>query len=150
MNDVVVAKEWKENFRMGKNNFFKLCDELHPFLEKSTSTRHSISVEKQVVVTLYYLADEGRLRKVANAFGIGCSTVSTIIRNVSYVLAVYMGPRYIRLPTSEEELMDKVENFHSQYGIPQCIGATDGTHIDIKAPSLSPADYINKEKPIFS
>lgn len=34
MNDVVVAKEWKENFRMGKNNFFKLCDELRPFLER--------------------------------------------------------------------------------------------------------------------
>ena len=80
LNDVVVAKEWKENFRMGKNNFFKLCDELNPFLEKkSTSMRHSISVEKQVTVTLYYLADEGRLRKGANAFGIGRSTVSTTV-----------------------------------------------------------------------
>ena len=83
MNDVVVAKEWKENFRMGKNNFFKLCDELRPFLEKkSTSMRHSISVEKQVAVTLYYLADEGRLRKAANAFGISHSTASTIIRKL--------------------------------------------------------------------
>ena len=33
INDVVV-EEWKENFRMGKSNFFKLCDELRPFLEK--------------------------------------------------------------------------------------------------------------------
>ena len=41
--------------------------------------------------------------------------------------------------------MDKVENFHSRYGIPQCIGAIDGTHIDIKAPSLSPTDYINRK-----
>ena len=146
MNDVVVAKEWKENFRMGKNNFFKLCDELRPFLEKkSTSMRHPITVEKQVAVTLYYLSDEGRLRKAANAFGIGRSTVSTIIRNVSYVLAVFLGPRYIRLPTSEEEVMEKVENFHSQYGVPQCIGAIDGTHIDIKAPSHNPTDYINRK-----
>jgi hypothetical protein len=120
LNDVVVAKERKENFRMGKYNFFKLCDELRPFLEKkSTSMRHPISVEKQVAVTLYYLSDEGRLRKAANAFGIGRSTVSTIIRNVTYVLAVFLGPRYIKLPTSEEEVMDKVENFHSQYGVPQ-------------------------------
>ena len=52
-----------------------------------------------------------------------------------------MCPRYIRL----EEVMDKVENFHSRYGIPQCIGAIDGTHIDIKAPSLSPTDYINRK-----
>ena len=57
LNDVVVAKEWKENFRMGENNFFKLCDELRPFIEKkSTSMRHSISVEKQVAVTLCYFS----------------------------------------------------------------------------------------------
>ena len=130
MNDVIVAKEWKENFRTGKNNFFKLCDELCPFLEKkSTSMRHLISVEKQVAVKLYNLSDEGRLCKAANAFGIGRFTVSTIIRNVSYALAVFLGPRYIRLPTSEEEVMEKVEDFHSQYGVPQCIGAIDGMHI---------------------
>ena len=51
--------------------------------------RQAISVEKQVAVTLYYLSDEGRLHKSANAFGIGRSTVSTIIRNVTYVIAVF-------------------------------------------------------------
>ena len=30
-----------------------------------------LSVETQVAVTLYYLADEGRMGKVANVFGIG-------------------------------------------------------------------------------
>ena len=67
VNDTVLAKEWKENFRMCKANFFKLCNELRPFLQKkSTTMRQAISVEKQVVVTLYYLSDEGRLRKSAN------------------------------------------------------------------------------------
>ena len=32
-----------------------------------------VLVERRVAVTLYYLADEGRMRKVANAFGIGKS-----------------------------------------------------------------------------
>ena len=67
VNDTVLTKEWKENFRMCKANFFKLCNELRPFLQKkSTTMRQAISVEKQVVVTLYYLSDEGRLRKSAN------------------------------------------------------------------------------------
>ena len=30
--------------------------------------RDSVTVETQVAITLYYLSDEGRLRKVANAF----------------------------------------------------------------------------------
>ena len=41
--------------------------------------------------------------------------------------------------------MDKVENFHSRYGIPQGISAINGTHIDIKATSLSPTDYIKRK-----
>ena len=40
-----------------------------------------LSVEKRVAVTLHYLADEGRMRKVANAFGIGKSTVLKLVRS---------------------------------------------------------------------
>ena len=60
----MLAEEWKENFRMGKD---KLCGELRPFIErKVTNMRLPVSVETQVASTIYYLSDEGRLRKTAN------------------------------------------------------------------------------------
>ena len=60
----VVDEEWKENFRMCKVNFYKLCGELHPFIEKQTTVIHSsVEVERQVALTLYHLIDEGWLRK---------------------------------------------------------------------------------------
>lgn len=63
----MLAEEWKENFRMGKDNFYKLCGELRPFIErKVTNMRLPVSVETQVASTIYYLSDEGRLRKTAN------------------------------------------------------------------------------------
>ena len=34
VDEVVVAEEWKENFRMCKENFLKLCDELRPHIQK--------------------------------------------------------------------------------------------------------------------
>ncbi len=37
--------------------------------------RSPVDVEKQVALTLYYLSDEGRLRKTANAFGLSRSCV---------------------------------------------------------------------------
>ena len=71
MDGVILVEEWKENFRMGKDNFYKLCGELRPFIErKVTNMRLPVSVETQVALTLYYLSDEGRLRKTANAFGL--------------------------------------------------------------------------------
>ena len=47
MDDVVVPEEWKENFRMRKENFLKLCAELRPFIEKQvTNMREPVEVEK--------------------------------------------------------------------------------------------------------
>ena len=117
---IVVPEELRENFRMSKESFVKLCDFVRPFVEKrKTSFRAPISVEKQVAVTLYYLADEGGYRKVANAFGIGRSSVSTIVRNVCYVITTELGQRYIRLPQNEKYVRFAAENlkrdmdFHS-------------------------------------
>uniref|UniRef100_A0A1X7VJZ9 Uncharacterized protein n=1 Tax=Amphimedon queenslandica TaxID=400682 RepID=A0A1X7VJZ9_AMPQE len=37
VNDVVVDKDWKDNFRMRKDNFLRLCDKLCSFLEKNAT-----------------------------------------------------------------------------------------------------------------
>ena len=62
-------------------------------------------------------------------------------------MTVYLGPKYIKLPNTEEEVKEKVENFYRVYmnGVPQCIGAIDGTHVDIKASNHNPIDYINRK-----
>ena len=41
--------------------------------------RKAVDVETQVALALYYLSDEGRLRKTANAFGLGLSTVNELV-----------------------------------------------------------------------
>ena len=84
-NQIVVPEEWHENFRMSRHSFLLLCDELRPFLTKQTTNmRVPLSVEKQVAVTLYYLSDEGRYRKVANSFGISRATVSKVVRRTCF------------------------------------------------------------------
>ena len=51
-----------------------------------------IDVEKQVGITLYYLSDEGQLRKTSNAFGVSRSSVSIIMRRVTQVI-IYINRR---------------------------------------------------------
>ena len=91
--------------------------------------RKPIDVGTQVALTLYYLSDEGRMRKTANAFGLSRAAVSVIVRRVCRAVTTFLGPKYISLPTTEKAVHELVQNFMKQHGIPQCFGAVDGTHM---------------------
>ena len=146
MDDAVVPEEWKENFRMHKEHFLKLFSELQPFIKKQiTNMREPVEVERQVAATLYYLSDEGRLRKTANSFGLSRSSTSIIIHKVTRAIAVHLGPKYITMPLTENTMKDKVTNFFQAFSIPQCWSAIDGTLIEIKQPSANSTDYINRK-----
>ena len=125
---------------------FKLCEELRPFIKRqSTNMRSAVEVPRQVALTLYYLSDEGRLRKTANAFGLSRSCVSITVRHVCHCITLHLGSKYIRLPRTEDEVTDLVTHFFGSHGVPQCLGAIDGTHIPIKQPKSNSTDYINRK-----
>ena len=146
LNNIVVDEEWKENFRMTKNTFMELCEELRGHLQKNdTHLREALDVETQVGITLYYLSDEGRYRKVANAFGVARSTVSLVIRNVTRAISKHLGPKYIQLPMTEAEVEEHASKYLEYHGFPQCIGAIDGTHIEIKQPKDNYTDFLNRK-----
>ena len=128
--EIVIAEEWKENFRMSRDSLYRLADELQSHIQgKATIMWLPVDVETQVACTLYYLSDEGRLRKTANAFGTSRQVVSKIVKKVCRGITLHLGPKYIRLPATEEEVQDLVQGFYRAHGFPQCLGVLDGTHI---------------------
>ena len=108
MDNMMLDDEWRENFGLSKVNFFKLCEELRAYLhKKTTNMRKPVSVKKQIAVTLYYLSDEGRYRKVANAFGLGKTTVSEIVRRFCAVISiVFKGHSKKNLHPPVDEVID--------------------------------------------
>ena len=67
---------------MPQEIFWKLCIKMRPYIQKNKGFRDAVSLEKQVAAALYYLADEGRMRKVAIFFGIEKWTISKIVKRV--------------------------------------------------------------------
>lgn len=111
---------------------------------ESSPSLYVYHVLTKVACTLYYLSDEGTLQRTADAFGLYRSTVSVIIRQTCRAVCLHLGPKYIWLPVTEAKTQAPVSGFQDAHGIPQCLGALDGTHIKIKRPSVKPRDYRNK------
>ena len=132
---------------MSRETFQVLCAELHPYIFKNdTRFRNVVPVDNQIAATLYYLSDDGRMRKVANAFGIGKSTVSVIIRRVTKAISVHLAPKYIQIISTEKEVQEMVGQFYERHSISQCLVAVDGTHIAIRRPSVTfSSDFVNRK-----
>ena len=67
---------------------------------------------------------------VSNQFGIGISTVSKIVHQVTYTILGHMWKVYICLPTLTEA-QKSMYAWEQQMGIPGIVDALDGTHIKI-------------------
>ena len=114
-------------------------------MKNTTQMPKPIDVEKQVAVILYYLADQDRMRKTANTFIAKCP-VSKIIYRITKAINIYLGPKFVKLPITEEEVTENCRLlFEKKTGFPQCIRAIDGTHIPNKTPSENSSAYINRK-----
>ena len=146
--DVVLRSfgvhDWLENFRVSQETFHYLCQRLKPLIEKqSTVMRRPISVERRVTITLWILATPSEYRSVAHLFGIARCTVCIIVRETCKAIVKKLAPLYVSFP-SGESLKDVVKGFKERWGILQCGGSIDGTHIPISAPAMSHTDYYNR------
>lgn len=85
------------------------------------------------------------MNSIALAYRIGESTARAIIRETSQVLIHVLSPIYLRQPT-EDQWKDISNRFLEQWNFPNCVGAIDGKHIVIQAPSNSGSQYFNYKK----
>ena len=61
------------------------------------------------------------------------------------MITLYLGSKYIRLPFSAPEALELVNGFYATHGVPQCSGAIDGPHIEIKQQISYSTDYLNRK-----
>ena len=138
-------QDWIENFRMSKETFLYICNKLSPALRRTnTVLRRPLSVERRVAVTLWCLATPTEYRTIAHLFGIARSTVCEIVHETCQCILDVLMKDYIKFP-SGDRLDRTVNEFKVKWGVPQCIGAIDGCHVPISAPSHLHTDYYNRK-----
>ena len=113
---------FRDNFRMKKATFVKLCDKLQAMRKQDTPFRPSIPLEKRIAIALYALGSSAEYRTVSSLFGVGLSTVSTIVLDFAKTVCEQLKCCISSYPPSDTEIKDTVEGFE-RMGFPQCFGA---------------------------
>ncbi|KYN26715.1 Putative nuclease HARBI1 [Trachymyrmex cornetzi] len=130
--------------RMWPHMFNELLTRVRPFLEKS-GPRRPHSVQLKLALTLSFLAHGDSVNSKAWEFRIGRSTVYAIIHEVCRALWQALQP--IVLPELDELKWSEVaEDFFEKWQFPNCVGALDGKHIRIEAPTHSGSQFFNYKK----
>ena len=133
--------------RMRRRTFDRLVNDLRPYIQgQHTHWRQPIAVEKKVVVTLFKLMHGVCIPLVADKAALGKSTVHEILRQVCSAISTHFG-HLIAWPVGRR-LVRTAAGFQSKQRFPNCIGAIDGSHIYVSAPSstIVAADHRNRNK----
>ncbi|XP_009622723.3 protein ALP1-like [Nicotiana tomentosiformis] len=137
-------EEFKKAFRMGKDTFEMICNELSSVVAKeNTMLRDAVPVKQRVAVCIWRLATGEPLRLVSKRFGLGISTCHKLVLEVCTAIRTVLMPKYLQWP-DEEKMRNVKDEYEAMSGIPNVVGSMYTTHIPIIAPKISVAAYFNK------
>ena len=132
--------------RMSRSTFDILLSHVGPLLTRRhyfSRLRAEITPAERLAVTLRYLATGNSQVSLSFNFRIRKSTVCGIVRDTSQAIWVALQPIYVRSPSSQEEWKAVSNQFETLWNFPNCVGAVDGKHVAIQAPSNSGSAFFN-------
>ncbi|KAK6493735.1 protein ANTAGONIST OF LIKE HETEROCHROMATIN PROTEIN 1-like, partial [Huso huso] len=137
--------QWLNNFRMSQETFEYLCQRLAPTLQRSaTKFRLCVPVHKRVAIALWKLATNSDYRSVGHLFGVSKATVCSCVQEFCMAVTKILLQEHMAVP-SAEQFAEMSDYFDRRWGVPQCVGAIDGSHIPIIAPQHYHCDYFNRK-----
>ncbi len=139
-----TVDQWRQHFRMSRTTFeFVLQLVERSLRRKTTSWRKPLEPRRRLAIVLWWYATPGEYRTISCLFGVGLSTVCTLVHEVTATLKRKLFKRFISLPRGEA-LQNTIDGF-AERGYPSCAGAIDGSHIPIIAPQEDAAAYYNRK-----
>lgn len=134
---------FKDNFHMSKETFdhlFELVEkDLNP--KRNTRPKDAIPPRLKLALVIEFLASGGLQRHLASCYRVSKQHMGTIIDQVCD--AICRALRSTIPEPSHEAFLDVANGFNTRWNFPNCVGAIDGKHVSIKAPSNAGSVFYN-------
>ena len=139
--------ELLERYRFDQAGILFVTDLVKEEIQSATKRSQALTPVTKVTITLRYLAT-GRMQLCsADDFGVSQSTVSRVItETVEALSAPNIVSQFIKFPRSQAAVDRNVRHFQLISGFPGVVGAIDGTHVKIVAPTDNEPLYVNRHR----
>ncbi|XP_040196708.1 protein ALP1-like [Rana temporaria] len=134
--------------RMSIGTFDDLLERLRPrFSCMDTQLRMSVSPEQHLLVTLRFLATGQSFASLHHYFLMDVGTVEKVTRQTC--LALWEELRHVVMPRPTEDIWEVLaDEFWEKTQFPNCIGALDRKHVQVKMPLNSGSKHCNDKEPL--
>lgn len=112
------------------------------FIERPTRRSHALSAREQILITLHFLGNGSIYHLNGYSLGVTKATICQCIHTVCELITRYIMPLYVRRPTNNTNNIS--EKFARICGFPHVKGLSDGTLININAPSVHEPVYVSR------
>ncbi|KAL2084547.1 hypothetical protein ACEWY4_020065 [Coilia grayii] len=130
---------------MSRETFQYLCSRVQPVMEKQDTTfRLCVPLQQRVAIALWKLATNSDYRSIGHLFGVSRSTACKCLKDFCSAVEDVLMPEVIKTPVAST-LREMADYFENRWGLPQCVGAIDGSHIPILAPQEYHTEYFNRK-----
>ena len=89
-----------------------------PVFAEETESSKKPNINRGLSGALYYFRRP--YRKTTNDFSISRASVSPIIKNVSYAITTFLGPKPIKFPTTKNKAKELTNKLLEKHEFPQC------------------------------
>ena len=103
---------------MLKKICYYLLDKISPHIAPNLlySNMRATTADKKLAITLWCLGDTSSMKITASLFGIHQSTLCNIAIEVCNVIRIQLGPKFIYLPKTGDEIMKTTAEFKINMG----------------------------------
>ena len=142
--DAYNDEEIRVRYRLTRPLIIDLHDLIYLDIEPQTNRNHAVPAMLQIFGAIRYYASRTFQTVVGDSIGLHRSTISRIIERVTNAIC-RLKNRFILFPRTPPAVQKTKEDFYDIAGLPNTLGAIDGSHIFITAPHINEHLYVSRK-----
>ena len=134
---------YKEMMRMNYDDFTTILGIIEPYIapKQILGATKVIKASERLTLAIRLLATGEMYRSLRFQFRISVSAICSAVRQLFNAMKEHLVPKYVKIPSTDEEWMQIADTFEKKWNFPICVGAVDGKDVVMQSLANAGSHY---------